>query len=55
MNVNAFITSQPPSPRDDAQLVLGAEIDISTQKLHVRGQMALKELKTYKWIIEGTG
>ncbi|NMW20604.1 MAG: glutamate-5-semialdehyde dehydrogenase [Chlorobiaceae bacterium] len=40
---------------DGAQFGLGAEIGISTQKLHARGPMALKELTTYKWIIEGTG
>ncbi len=55
MNVAAFVTSQPPSPRDGFQLGLGAEIDINTQKLHARGPMALKELTTYKWIIEGNG
>ncbi|NEX12075.1 glutamate-5-semialdehyde dehydrogenase [Prosthecochloris sp. ZM] len=40
---------------DGAQFGLGAEIGISTQKLHARGPMALKELCTYKWIIEGNG
>ncbi len=40
---------------DGAQFGLGAEIGISTQKLHARGPMALKELTTYKWIIEGSG
>ena len=40
---------------DGAQFGLGAEIGISTQKLHARGPMALKELTTYKWIIEGDG
>lgn len=40
---------------DGAQFELGAEIGISTQKLHARGPMALKELTTYKWIIEGNG
>ncbi len=38
---------------DGSQLGLGAEIAISTQKLHARGPMALEELTTYKWIIEG--
>ncbi|MFA4890784.1 MAG: glutamate-5-semialdehyde dehydrogenase [Candidatus Gracilibacteria bacterium] len=34
---------------------LGAEIGISTQKLHARGPFALKALTTYKWILEGEG
>ena len=40
---------------DGAQFGLGAEIGISTQKLHARGPMALAELTSYKWIIEGDG
>ncbi|MBN1279623.1 MAG: glutamate-5-semialdehyde dehydrogenase [Chlorobiaceae bacterium] len=40
---------------DGAQFGLGAEIGISTQKLHARGPMALRELTSYKWIIEGEG
>jgi glutamate-5-semialdehyde dehydrogenase len=40
---------------DGSALGLGAEIAISTQKLHARGPMALKELTTYKWIIVGEG
>jgi glutamate-5-semialdehyde dehydrogenase len=38
---------------DGAELGMGAEIAISTQKLHARGPMALRELTTYKWIIRG--
>lgn len=40
---------------DGAQFGLGAEIGISTQKLHARGPMALEELTSYKWIIKGNG
>jgi glutamate-5-semialdehyde dehydrogenase len=40
---------------DGAQLGLGAEIAISTQKLHARGPMGLRELTTYKWVVEGDG
>lgn len=40
---------------DGGQLGLGAEIAVSTQKLHVRGPMALRELTSYKWVVEGDG
>ncbi|MBR5697140.1 MAG: glutamate-5-semialdehyde dehydrogenase [Prevotella sp.] len=45
----------PTSFTDGAQFGLGAEIGISTQKLHARGPMALEEITTYKWIIKGEG
>ncbi len=38
---------------DGAQLGLGAEVAVSTQRLHARGPMALRELTTYKWIVQG--
>jgi glutamate-5-semialdehyde dehydrogenase len=40
---------------DGAQFGLGAEIGISTQKLHARGPMGLDELTSYKWIVKGNG
>ena len=40
---------------DGEQMGLGAEIGISTQKLHTRGPMGLKELTTIKWLINGNG
>lgn len=45
----------PTSFTDGSQFGLGAEIGISTQKLGARGPMALEEITTYKWIIEGHG
>ena len=61
---NAFLTqvdaacvyvNAPTSFTDGAQFGLGAEIGISTQKLGPRGPMALEEITTYKWLIEGNG
>jgi glutamate-5-semialdehyde dehydrogenase len=40
---------------DGAQFGFGAEIGISTQKLHARGPMALPEIVTYKYVITGSG
>ncbi|MCQ2111901.1 MAG: glutamate-5-semialdehyde dehydrogenase [Bacteroidaceae bacterium] len=48
-------SNAPTAFTDGAQFGLGAEIGISTQKLHARGPMALEEMTTYKWLIHGDG
>lgn len=48
-------TNLPTSWTDGAQFGLGAEIGISTQKLHARGPMGLEEIVTYKYLISGEG
>lgn len=48
-------SAAPTSFTDGAQFGLGAEIGISTQKLGPRGPMALEEMTTYKWLIDGNG
>ena len=40
---------------DGGQFGLGAEVGISTQKMHARGPLGLKEMTSYKWIIFGSG
>jgi glutamate-5-semialdehyde dehydrogenase len=40
---------------DGGELGMGAEIGISTQKLHARGPMSLPELTTYKFVVHGSG
>ena len=45
----------PTSFSDGGEFGLGAEIGISTQKMHARGPMGLAEITTYKWLVEGNG
>lgn len=51
----AIYTNTSTAFTDGAEFGLGAEIGISTQKLHARGPMALEALTTCKWIIRGNG
>jgi glutamate-5-semialdehyde dehydrogenase len=63
-NINLFLDSVDAAAvyanastafTDGNQFGLGAEIGISTQKLHARGPMALQELTSYKWVVRGNG
>ncbi len=55
VDASAVYSNTSTAFTDGAQFGLGAEIGISTQKMHARGPMALEALTTYKWIIEGKG
>jgi len=55
VDASSIYTNTSTAFTDGAEFGLGAEIGISTQKLHARGPMALEALTTYKWIIEGNG
>ena len=56
-NVDAAVVYSNASTAftDGSQFGMGAEIGISTQKLHARGPMALPELTSYKWVVKGNG
>ena len=51
----AVYTNTSTAFTDGSEFGMGAEIGISTQKLHARGPMALEALTTYKWIVNGNG
>jgi glutamate-5-semialdehyde dehydrogenase len=55
IDASAIYANASTAFTDGSEFGLGAEIGISTQKLHARGPMALEALTTYKWIIEGNG
>jgi glutamate-5-semialdehyde dehydrogenase len=55
VDASSIYTNTSTAFTDGGEFGLGAEIGISTQKLHARGPMALEALTTYKWIINGNG
>jgi glutamate-5-semialdehyde dehydrogenase len=55
VDASAVYTNASTAFTDGSEFGLGAEIGISTQKLHARGPMALEALTTYKWIVKGDG
>ncbi|GAB4443583.1 MAG: glutamate-5-semialdehyde dehydrogenase [Anaerolineae bacterium] len=55
INASAVMVNASTRFNDGGQFGLGAEVAVSTQPLHARGPMGLKELTTYKWVVLGSG
>ena len=55
INSSAVFVNASTRFNDGGQFGLGAEVAVSTQKLHARGPMGLQELTTYKWVVLGDG
>lgn len=55
VNSSAVLVNASTRFNDGGQFGLGAEVAVSTQPLHARGPMGLKELTTYKWVVFGNG
>ena len=55
VDASAVMVNASTRFNDGGQFGLGAEVAISTNKLHARGPMGLRELTSYKWVVMGSG